>query len=53
MSSIPARDQRSFLSALREIAAWLRDPANAGEFLLIFLDDQSDLETFGEVPHLL
>ena len=53
MSSIPARDQRSFLSELREIAAWLRDPANAGEFLLIFLDDQSDLETFGEVPHLL
>ena len=53
MSSIPARDQRSFLSALREIAAGLRDPANAGEFLLIFLDDQSDLETFGEVPHLL
>ena len=53
MSSIPARDQRSFLSALREIAAWLRDPANVGEFLLIFLDDQSDLETFGEVPHLL
>jgi hypothetical protein len=46
LSSLPVADQRSFSDALAELAAWLAAPANAREFLLLFLDDQPDIKAW-------
>ncbi len=44
LSSIPAGDQRRFLDALQEVGAWMNVPENADEFVVLFLDDQEDLQ---------
>lgn len=46
LSSIPVLAQRSFADALAELAAWLAQPKNQDEFLLVFLDDQPDIKTW-------
>ena len=51
-SAIPARLQRSFASALQEVAAWMVLPANAAEFVLLMLDCQEDLLAWDKVPLL-
>ena len=43
LSSIPVLEQRTFASALEEIADWLHQPGNEAEFLVLYLDDQPDL----------
>ena len=51
LSSIPVLAQRSFADALAELAAWLAQPQNQDEFLLVFLDDQPDIKSW--VSHCL
>lgn len=46
LSSIPAGDQRRFLDALQEVGHWVHDPVNADEFVVLFLDNQLDLQTW-------
>lgn len=46
LSSISVLAQRSFADALAELAAWLAQPQNQDEFLLVFLDDQPDIKTW-------
>lgn len=41
LSSIPVMKQRTFKSALLEIAEWMEQ--NPNEFLILYLDDQPDL----------
>eukprot|EP00892_Ulva_mutabilis_P001819 jgi/Ulvmu1/11638/UM008_0042.1 len=53
LSSIPVRDQRLVSAVLQEIVAWLRVPANADEFLIIFFDDEKDIVKWGKVANLL
>ncbi|CAK0733927.1 hypothetical protein CVIRNUC_000356 [Coccomyxa viridis] len=53
LSSIPVAAQRSFADALAELAAWLVQPGNEEEFLLVFLDDQPDIQAWGFLPKLL
>ena len=43
LSSIPAAEQRTLLTALQEVAHWLALPQNKDEFLIVFFDDQMDL----------
>lgn len=43
LSSIPAAEQRTLLTAMQELADWLAMPQNQHEFLVVFLDDQMDL----------
>ena len=43
LSSIPAAEQRTLLTALQEVAHWLALPQNKQEFLIVFFDDQMDL----------
>ena len=50
LSSIPVKEQRTFLSALEEIAAWQAQPGNEQEFLVLYLDDQADLGTWVSFP---
>ena len=50
LSSIPVKDQRTFLSALEEIAAWQAQPGNEQEFLVLYLDDQADLGDWVSFP---
>ncbi len=50
LSSIPVTMQRSFADALAELSTWLALPENKEEFLVVFLDDQMDLQTW--VCHL-
>ena len=50
LSSIPVREQRSLADALSEIAAWLARPTAAHDLVIIFLDDQPDIQTW--VCHL-
>lgn len=52
LSSIPVLEQRTFLSALQEISAWLELPGNEHEFLVLYLDDQPDLLDWGVLPEL-
>lgn len=35
---------------LQEIAAWLRAPENADEFLVVFFDDEKDVDTWVRLP---
>jgi len=58
LSAIPAQDQRTFVDALGELADWLH--ANPEEFLLLYLDNESDLSKWDKaglvveaVEHLL
>lgn len=53
LSSIPSGDQRTFVDALQELSAWLALPEHQQEFLVLFLDDQMDLKTWGLVGKLL
>ncbi|GFR48573.1 hypothetical protein Agub_g10476, partial [Astrephomene gubernaculifera] len=54
LSSLPTRDQRSFSSALAEVADWLLDtPRHSDEFIVLYLDDQLDLQAWGKVRQLL
>ena len=46
LSSIPVAAQRSFAGALAELAAWLARAGNEEEFLLVFLDDQPDIQAW-------
>lgn len=43
LSSIPAAEQRTLLTAMQELADWLAVPNNQQEFLIVFFDDQMDL----------
>ncbi|KAG2495950.1 hypothetical protein HYH03_005880 [Edaphochlamys debaryana] len=53
MSSLPAREQRLFADAVAEVAGWLGAPGNEEEFLVLYLDNQPDLATWGLVGTLL
>ncbi|EIE27018.1 hypothetical protein COCSUDRAFT_83577 [Coccomyxa subellipsoidea C-169] len=53
LSSIPVTMQRSFADALAELSTWLALPENKEEFLVVFLDDQMDLQTWGFLPQLM
>ena len=46
LSSIPVAAQRRFAGALAELAAWLAQPGREEEFLLVFLDDQPDIQAW-------
>ena len=46
LSSIPVLEQRFLHDALSEVRAWLDVPENAGEFLVIYFDDQIDLQAW-------
>lgn len=52
LSSIPTMEQRTLEDALREIAAWLDAPGREPDFLLLYFDDQADLQSWGVVGHL-
>lgn len=53
LSSIAVDDQRLFSDALLEIRAWMDAEENEEEVLVLYFDDQPDLETWGCVPTLL
>ncbi|KXZ50887.1 hypothetical protein GPECTOR_14g136 [Gonium pectorale] len=60
LSSLPTKDQRSFSSAVSEVAAWLLASQGSpspsprdDEFLVVYLDDQPDLAQWGHVGELL
>jgi len=46
LSSIPATLQRTVLDALEEIGEWMAAEGNEDEFLVLFFDDQPNLETW-------
>ena len=46
LSSIPAAEQRTLLTAMQEVADWLAMPQNVDEFLIVFFDDQMDLASW-------
>ena len=46
LSSIPAAEQRTLLTAMQELADWLAMPQNEKEFLIVFFDDQMDLASW-------
>ena len=46
LSSIPAAEQRTLLTAMQELANWLAMPQNEKEFLIVFFDDQMDLASW-------
>jgi hypothetical protein len=47
------RPSRKFTDALAEVYAWLKQPDNRDEFLVLYLDDNSDLEKFDKDWQLL
>ena len=49
LSSIPAAEQRTLLTAMQELADWLAMPQNQQEFLIVFFDDQMDLASWVSV----
>lgn len=53
LSSIPAMEQRLLTDAFQEIKAWMDRPENEKEFLMLYFDDQANLQTWGVVGHLL
>ncbi|GLI64996.1 hypothetical protein VaNZ11_008422, partial [Volvox africanus] len=53
LSSLPVKDQRAFADAMSEVAAWLTSPTNQDEFLVLYLDNQPDLQAWGRVDSLL
>ena len=46
LSSIPVKDQRTLTSALEEVRDWLDRPGNEREFVVMFFDDQEDLQAW-------
>jgi hypothetical protein len=46
LSSIPAEYQRTLLDALQEIRVWMDRPENRDEFLILYLDDEPDLQSW-------
>ena len=52
LSNIPAKDSRTFLSALKEINNWLNLTKHKNEILLIYLDCQDDLEKWNLIKLL-
>jgi hypothetical protein len=46
LSSIPPGVQRTLVDALTEIRSWMQLPENLDEFVIIFFDDQRNLETW-------
>ena len=50
LSSIPAAEQRTLLTAMQELADWLAMPQNQQEFLIVFFDDQMDLASWVRHP---
>lgn len=44
LSSIFPDQQRAFASALQEVAAWLSQPGNEREFVLLFVDNKANLK---------
>ncbi|KAL4419285.1 hypothetical protein ABPG77_008335 [Micractinium sp. CCAP 211/92] len=53
LSSIPAYDQRLLTDALQEVKAWMDRPENALEFVILYFDDQPNLQAWGVVGNLL
>ncbi|KAI3432222.1 hypothetical protein D9Q98_003784 [Chlorella vulgaris] len=53
LSSIPVLEQRLLTDALQEIRDWMDAPGNSDEFLLLYFDDQPNLQTWGKLGHLL
>ncbi|KAE9025608.1 hypothetical protein PR003_g11688 [Phytophthora rubi] len=53
LSSIPSKEQRPLKEALSELSTWLHAPENAGEFLMVFFDDEMDLMKWKKVGKLL
>lgn len=53
MSSIPADQQRHLNDALKEVAAWLHNDANKDEFLMLFIDDETNLFRWKKVQTLV
>ena len=53
LSSIPAAEQRTLLTAMQELADWLAMPQNQQEFLIVFFDDQMDLASWVRFSKLL
>lgn len=52
LSSIPALEQRPLSEAMDEVAAWMNNPENKEEFLILYFDDQPDLGKWGVASHL-
>ena len=50
-SSIPAKDQRSLISAYSEVYQWLKSNPNA--FVMIYHDDQGEMAKIGKVDLLV
>lgn len=46
LSSIPTGEQRLLEEALHEVAAWLAAPQHHDDFVMLYFDDQADLETW-------
>ncbi|CAI5743839.1 unnamed protein product [Peronospora destructor] len=53
LSSIPTKEQRPLEDALSELATWLHAPEHAGEFLIVFFDDETNLMKWKKVGKLL
>jgi hypothetical protein len=53
LSSIPSMEQRLLTDAFQEIKAWMDRPENEKEFLMLYFDDQANLQTWGVVGRLL
>lgn len=47
LSSIAAKDQRTLNDALQEIKLWMDKEDNVNELLVLFFDDQPDLQRWG------
>ena len=43
LSSIPTGEQRALQLAMEEVADWMALPGNEEEFVVLFFDDQMDL----------
>ncbi|GAB4815112.1 hypothetical protein N2152v2_002158 [Parachlorella kessleri] len=52
LSSIPSMEQRTLVDAMSEVKAWMDEPGNQEEFVVLFFDDQPDLTSWGVVEHL-
>lgn len=46
LSSIPSVEQRLLTDAMQEIKEWMVAPENADEFLILYFDDQLNLQTW-------
>ena len=46
LSSIPSMEQRTLVDAMKEVKAWMDQPGNQEEFVVLFFDDQPDLTSW-------